>query len=79
MDGVFVGRSPQEIYDDSLCSLHDAVCRDLNSMCNGRMLFVREQRAKLAALRAEIERAIQGEVVLDTYMTWLRLVYATRP
>lgn len=79
MDNAIVGRSPQDIYDDALCEMHTLLCRDLSLVCNGVFVYRGEKAKELSALRNEVERAINGEIVLDTFWTWKRIVWAVRP
>lgn len=55
------GRSPLEITEDSICDLHTEVCRDLNTMCGGRVLYYGKTRERLVALRQKLEDAILSE------------------
>jgi hypothetical protein len=60
---MYIGRSDAEIRDDSLVSLHSTVQKSLNAMCNGKMLYVGEQRRLLVKLLESVEDAMFGDVV----------------
>lgn len=60
---MYIGRSDAEIRDDSLVSLHNRVKKSLNQMCNGKMLYVGEQRRKLVKLMESVEDSMFNDVV----------------
>lgn len=59
-----VGRSPQEIDEDSVIELHTSIQRNLNQVCNGRTLYRGLQREALRTLLEEIEKHILGEEII---------------
>ena len=58
---MYIGRSSAEVRDDSLVALHDAVKKSLNQMCNGKMLYVGEQRRLLVRLLESVEDSMFGD------------------
>ncbi len=58
-----VCRSNAEIRDDAFVALHSAVKKSLDAMCNGKMLYVGEQRRLLVKLMESVEDAMFGDVV----------------
>lgn len=55
------GRSPKEISESNVCELHTQVCRDLNAMSGGKVLWGGETRTKLVLLKHALEECILGE------------------
>lgn len=59
---MYIGRSNAEIRDDAFVALHSAVKKSLDAMCNGKMLYVGEQRRLLVKLMESVEDAMFKDV-----------------
>ena len=59
---MYIGRSDAEIRDDAFVELHSAVKKSLNQMCNGKMLYVGEQRRLLVKLLESVEDSMFNDV-----------------
>ena len=60
---MYIGRSNVEIRDDAFIALHDAAKKSLNAMCNGKTLYVGEQRRLLVKLLESVEDSMFNDVV----------------
>lgn len=61
-------KSNKETNEDELCELHTEVCRNLNAMDSGKVLYSGESREKLLQLRHRIEK-----LILSGDVTWFSL------
>lgn len=59
-------RSSQQILEDDLVDVHTALVKNLNLLCNGRLLYVGEQAKRMRALKERVERAIVGDAAWDS-------------
>lgn len=55
------GRAPKEISESQVCELHTEVCKDLNAMSGGKVLWSGKTRTKLVLLKHTLEECILGE------------------